>query len=121
MKLKTLGIWMASCMDQVEPWWAGIGPAVSIPKVRKKKGLTREEIDIFEINGASAAQCFVCVNALKLPHEKVNVNGGAVALGHPPGMTGTRLIPTAPQALRERAGKYAIASQCAGGGCGMAK
>ena len=120
LKLKPLGIWMASCMDQVEPWWVGVGPAVSIPKVLKKTGLALEEIDIFEINEASAAQCFFCVNALKLPHDKVNVNGGAVALGHPPGLTGARLILTALHALHERKERYAVASQCAGGGNGMA-
>lgn len=120
LKLKPLGIWIASCMDQVEPWWVGIGPAVSIPKVLKKTGLAIQEVDLFEVNEASAAQCLFCVNVLKLPHDKVNVNGGAVALGHPPGMTGARLILTALYALHERGDKYAIASQCAGGGCGMA-
>ncbi len=118
--LKPLGMWMASCMDQVEPYWVGIGPAISIPKVLKKTGLEKEDIDLFEINEASAAQCVFCVNALGLPHKKVNVNGGAVALGHPPGMTGARLMLTALYALKERGGKYAIASQCAGGGNGMA-
>jgi acetyl-CoA C-acetyltransferase len=118
--LKPLGTWIDSCMDQVEPWWVGVGPAISIPKVLKKTGLTLEEMDIIEINEASAAQTLFCVNALGLPHEKVNVNGGAVALGHPPGLTGARLILTALYALREREKKYAVVSQCAGGGCGMA-
>ena len=113
-------IWVASCVDQVEPWWVGVGPAISIPKVLDKTGLSKDDIDIFEINEASAAQCLFCVNALMLPHEIVNVNGGAVALGHPPGMTGARLILTALHALHERGEKYAVAAQCAGGGNGMA-
>ena len=82
-----------------------------------KDSLTPE---LYEINEASAAQTLFCVDALGLPHEKVNVNGGAVALGHPPGLTGARLILTALYALREREKKYAVVSQCAGGGCGMA-
>ena len=120
LKLKPMGIWVASCEDQVEPYWVGIGPAISIPKVLKKTDLTLEEIDVFEINEASAAQCIFCVNALKLPYEKVNVNGGAVALGHPPGMTGARLILTALYSLHEQGKQIAIAAQCAGGGTGMA-
>ena len=120
LRIKPLGTWLASCVDMVEPWWVGIGPTVSIPKVLKKTGLSLETIDLFEINEASAAQCLFCVNALKLSRDKVNVNGGAVALGHPPGLTGARLILTALYALRERGGTYAIASQCAGGGNGMA-
>jgi len=98
----------------------GVWPAISIPKVLEKTGLALEEMDIIEINEASAAQTLFCVNALGLPREKVNVNGGAVAVGHPPGLTGARLILTALYALREREKKYAVVSQCAGGGCGMA-
>ncbi|MBW1788031.1 MAG: thiolase family protein, partial [Deltaproteobacteria bacterium] len=120
LNLKPLGTWIDSCMDQVEPWWVGVGPAISIPKVLEKTGLALEEMDIIEINEASAAQTLFCVNALGLPREKVNVNGGAVAVGHPPGLTGARLILTALYALREREKKYAVVSQCAGGGCGMA-
>ena len=107
---------MASSMDRIEHWWVGIGPALSIPKVLKRTGLTLEEVDIFEINEASAAQRLVCVNALKLRHEKINGNGGAVTLGHSPGMTGARLILTALYALRERERKYAVVSQRAAGG-----
>lgn len=120
LKVEPLGTWLASCVDMVEPWWVGIGPTVSIPRVLKKTGLSLEDIDLFEINEASAAQCLFCVNALKLARDKVNVNGGAVALGHPPGLTGARLILTALYALRESGGLYAVASQCAGGGNGMA-
>jgi len=120
LKLKPMGTWIAAEWDRVEPWWLGIGPAVSIPRVLKKTGLTSDQIDVFEINEASAVQCLFCVNALGLPKEKVNMNGGAVAIGHPPGLTGARLILTALYSLKERGGKYAVVSQCAGGGCGMA-
>jgi len=120
LNLKPLGTWVASSMDHVEPWWVGVGPAVSIPKVLKKTGLTLKQMDVVEINEASAAQTLFCVNALGLDRERVNVNGGAVALGHPPGLTGARLILTALYALQEREEQYAVVSQCAGGGCGMA-
>ncbi|MFC1825726.1 thiolase family protein, partial [Thermodesulfobacteriota bacterium] len=118
--LKPLGTWLASCMDQVEPKWLGMGPIVSIRKVLDKTGLTLDDMGVVEINEANAAQCAFCVNGLGIPHEKVNVNGGAVAIGHPPGLTGARLILTALHALKERGEKYAVVSQCAGGGCGMA-
>jgi len=120
LNLKPLGIWEASSMDQVEPGWLGMGPVISIRKVLEKTGLTLDQMDIVEINEANAAQCLFCVNALELPHDKVNVNGGAVAIGHPPGLTGARLILTALYELQDRKGKYAVVSQCAGGGCGMA-
>ncbi len=120
LNLKPLGTWIASTTDCVEPWFVGVGPFVSIPKVMEKTGLSLEEIDIFEIHEAAAAQCLFCVNALGIPEEKVNVNGGPVALGHPPGLTGARQILTALYALHERNEKIAVASQCAGGGGGMA-
>jgi len=120
LNLEPLGTWIASAIDRVEPWLVGVGPAVSIPKVMKKTGLSLEEIDVFEIHEASAVQCLFNINALGIPEEKVNVNGGPVAIGHPPGLTGARQILTALYALRERGERMAVASQCAGGGSGMA-
>ncbi len=120
LNLEPLGIWKFSSMGNVEPQFMGIGPIPAIRNVLKKANLKRENIDIFEINEAQAQQVLFCIKGLNIDEKKVNVNGGAIALGHPPGMTGARLILTALHELKRREGKYAICSQCAGGGTGMA-
>ncbi|MHA1657856.1 MAG: thiolase family protein [Promethearchaeota archaeon] len=120
LNLEPLGIWRSSSMGNVEPQFMGIGPIPAIRNVLKKANLKRENIDIFEINEAQAQQVLFCIKGLNIDENKVNVNGGAIALGHPPGMTGARLILTALHELKRRDGKYAICSQCAGGGTGMA-
>ena len=78
----------------VPPEIMGIGPAVAIPVALKKAGLTMKDIDIFEINEAFASQALYCVDVLGVPKEKLNPKGGAIALGHPLGMTGARMIVT---------------------------
>ena len=98
----------------------GIGPAVAIPKALEKAGLTVEDIDIFEINEAFASQCFYSVDKLKIPMEKVNPKGGAIALGHPFGMTGARQIGTLVHELRRRGDRYGVVSMCIGSGQGAA-
>ena len=98
----------------------GIGPAPAIRGVLKKTGLSLDDIDLFEINEAFAAQYLAVERELGLDREKANVNGGAIALGHPLGMTGTRLILTLTHELRRRGGRYGIASACIGGGQGIA-
>ncbi|MFX1338682.1 MAG: thiolase family protein [Promethearchaeota archaeon] len=120
MNLNYLGIWKASAMGNVEPQYMGIGPIPAIRNLLKKTNFSLNNIDIFEINEAQAQQVLFCIKALGIDRNKVNVNGGAIALGHPPGMTGVRLILTALYELKRRKGKYAICSQCAGGGTGMA-
>ncbi|MBS1700287.1 MAG: acetyl-CoA C-acetyltransferase [Armatimonadetes bacterium] len=99
-----------------EPVKFTTAPAVAIQKVLDKAGLTVGDIDLFEINEAFAVVALGCGDKLGIPHEKLNVNGGAVALGHPIGMTGARLVMTAMFELRRRGGKYAIATPCIGGG-----
>jgi len=98
----------------------GIGPAPAIQAVLAKAGMTLEQIDLFEINEAFAAQYLAVEKTLGLDREKVNVNGGAIALGHPLGATGTRLILTLLMELRRRQQRYGIASACIGGGQGIA-
>jgi acetyl-CoA C-acetyltransferase len=120
LNLNYLGFWRASTMGNVEPHYMGIGPIPAIRNLLRKTNLQLSDIDIFEINEAQAQQVLFCIKALGIERNKVNVNGGAIALGHPPGMTGVRLILTALYELRRRNGKYAICSQCAGGGTGMA-
>jgi acetyl-CoA C-acetyltransferase len=98
----------------------GIGPVPAIRKVLEKTGLGLDRIDLIEINEAFAAQYLACEKELGLDREKCNVNGGAIALGHPLGATGTRLVITLVRELRRRNKKYGIASACIGGGQGIA-
>ena len=98
----------------------GIGPVPAIRQALERAGLSLKEIDLFEINEAFAAQYLAVEKELGLDRERVNVNGGAVALGHPLGATGTRLALTLLLELRRRGGKYGIASACIGGGQGIA-
>jgi acetyl-CoA acyltransferase 2 len=104
----------------VEPRIMGIGPAPAIKRLLGRAGLALREIDLFEINEAFAAQYLAVEKTLELDRERVNVNGGAIALGHPLGATGTRLILTVLHELRRRSGRYAVASACIGGGQGIA-
>jgi acetyl-CoA C-acetyltransferase len=91
-------------------------PAAAIQKLLQSAQLSIRDIDIFEVNEAFAVVALAAKNAVNIPWEKLNVNGGAVALGHPIGMTGARLILTALHELRNRNARYAIASPCIGGG-----
>ena len=120
LNLNYLGFWRASVMGNVEPQYMGIGPIPAIRNLLKKTNLKLNDINIFEINEAQAQQVLFCIKALGIDRNKVNVNGGAIALGHPPGMTGVRLILTVLYELKRRKERYAICSQCAGGGTGMA-
>jgi acetyl-CoA acyltransferase len=98
----------------------GIGPVPAIRKLMAKTGLKIDQIDLFEVNEAFASQALYCVRELGLPAERVNVNGGAIALGHPLGATGARQIATALHELERRKGRYAVISMCVGGGMGAA-
>ena len=98
----------------------GIGPISASQKALEKAGLTIDDIDLFEINEAFAAQCIACQKTLGIPEEKLNVNGSGISLGHPVGATGSRLVLTMMYELKKRGGKYGLASLCAGGGMGTA-
>jgi len=104
----------------VDPAEMGIGPAPAIKGLLEKTGLSQKDIDLFEINEAFAAQYLAVEKDLGLDREKANVNGGAIALGHPLGATGTRLVLTLGRELVARRQKYGIASACIGGGQGIA-
>ena len=104
----------------VDPTIMGIGPAPAIREALKRADLTIADIDLFEINEAFAAQYIAVEKELGLDREKTNVNGGAIALGHPVGASGTRVILTAAYELARRNGRYAVASLCIGGGQGIA-
>ena len=98
----------------------GIGPVFAIPKVLRMAGLTLEQIDLFELNEAFAAQALAVMKALGLPADRVNVNGGAIALGHPLGCTGAKLTAALLRELARRHAKYGIVTMCVGGGMGAA-
>jgi acetyl-CoA acyltransferase len=98
----------------------GIGPIKAVPKVMKQTGLTITDMDVIELNEAFAAQAILCINELKLPKDKVNPRGGAMALGHPLGATGTILVCKALSYLSDTKGKYALITMCIGGGQGAA-
>jgi len=98
----------------------GIGPVYAIPIALEQAGLKLEDIDVFEINEAFASQCKYIVDTLKIPLEKVNPLGGAIALGHPFGMTGARMIGTLLQHLRRTKKRYGIISMCMMTGMGAA-
>lgn len=104
----------------VDPTMMGIGPTAAIPEALKRAGLTIEDIDLFEINEAFAAQIVQNVRVLGLDEERVNVNGGGIALGHPTGQSGTRIVVSLVHELERRGGRYGVASLCVGGGQGIA-
>jgi acetyl-CoA C-acetyltransferase/acetyl-CoA acyltransferase 2 len=104
----------------VEPRLMGIGPAKAIPLALERAELTLDQIDLFEINEAFAPQYIAVERELGLDRDRVNVNGGAIAIGHPLGASGTRLGLTLLYELRRRGGRYGVASACIGGGQGIA-
>ncbi|WP_226084975.1 thiolase family protein [Mesobacillus sp. S13] len=104
----------------VDPNLMGIGPVPAVRKVLEKSGLTLDDMDIIEINEAFAAQVIACDRELKMDMEKVNVNGGAIAHGHPLGATGAILVTKAVYELERRGGRYALITACIGGGQGIA-
>jgi acetyl-CoA acetyltransferase family protein len=115
-----LGRVLAHAVVGVEPRLMGIGPVPAIRRVLEIAGLSDADIDLYEINEAFAPQYLAVEKALRLDRGKVNVNGGAIALGHPLGATGTRLVLTLLLELGRRGGRHGIASACIGGGQGIA-
>jgi len=121
LKLPILGVFRSFAAVGVEPSVMGIGPAVAIPEAVRMAGLTVGDIDLFELNEAFASQATYCVSKLGLDMEKVNVNGGAIALGHPLGATGTRCTATLLHEMAKRKGcRYGVVSMCIGSGMGAA-
>jgi len=118
--LTPLAVLVDSAVAGVDPEQMGLGPVAAIGKLLARNGLTLADIDLVEINEAFAAQYVACEKLLGLDRNKVNVNGGAIALGHPIGMSGARLILTLAHELRIRGLKRGIASLCIGGGMGVA-
>src|SRR3954464_4126815 len=118
--LKPLGRLVAYATAGYKPEEMGLGPVYAIPKVLKLAGLKLEQIDVFELNEAFAAQSLAVIKELGLDINKVNPNGGAVALGHPLGCTGAKLTATIIRELKRRNGRYGVVTMCVGGGMGAA-
>src|SRR5579862_7870509 len=117
---KVRAYFRAFAVAGVPPAIMGIGPVPAVRKLLAKAGLKIDEIDLYEVNEAFASQALYCLRELGLPLDRVNVNGGAIALGHPLGCTGARQIATALHELERRKGRYAVISMCIGGGMGAA-
>jgi 3-oxoadipyl-CoA thiolase len=115
-----LGSFVASAVAGVDPRVMGIGPVPAVQKLLARTGIRAGELDLVELNEAFASQSVVVIRELGLDPEKVNVNGGAIALGHPLGMSGARLVVTLLHELRRRGGRYGVATLCVGVGQGQA-
>jgi len=118
--VKALGRLRGFAVAGVDPDIMGIGPVPAIQKLLAQTGLTIKDIDRFEINEAFAAQALYCARELGVPADRLNVNGGAIALGHPLGCTGAKLTATLLHELKRSGGRYGIVSMCIGGGMGAA-
>ncbi|WP_129629502.1 thiolase family protein [Candidatus Oscillochloris fontis] len=118
--LKPRARFISFAVGGVEPEVMGIGPVVAIPKALKQAGLTLADIDLIELNEAFAAQALAVMRELGIDQEKVNVHGGAIALGHPLGCTGAKLTVQILDELEQRGGRYGLVTMCIGGGMGAA-
>ena len=118
--LAPLGRFVGYAVGGVSPDVMGIGPVVAIPKVLELTGLTLDDIDLIELNEAFASQTLAVIRELDLDIDKVNVNGGAIALGHPMGATGTKLTIQLLAELARRKARYGMVTMCVGGGQGAA-
>jgi len=118
--LKPLARFVAYATAGVAPELFGIGPVPAIRKVLKRAGLTLDQIDLVELNEAFAAQVLACLKELPIDSERLNVNGGAIALGHPLGCTGAKLTATLVHEMQRRGSRYGLVTMCVGGGMGAA-
>lgn len=118
--VKPLMIFRGFAVAGCEPDEMGIGPVFAIPKLLKRHGLKVDDIDLWELNEAFAVQVVYCRDRLGIDPAKLNVNGGSVAIGHPFGMTGSRLVGTIANEMQRRKARYGVVTMCIGGGQGMA-
>jgi len=118
--LAPLGVFRQFVTVGVDPAIMGIGPIPAVRKLLARTGLSVKDIDLFEVNEAFASQAVYVQRTLELPEDRLNVNGGAIALGHPLGCTGAKLTATALHELARRGGRYAVVTMCIGGGMGAA-
>ncbi|HLC27345.1 MAG TPA: acetyl-CoA C-acyltransferase, partial [bacterium] len=118
--LKPMASFRAYALAGVPPELMGIGPVEAVPRALKMAGISLKDVDLFELNEAFAAQALCVIRQLGLDPEKVNVNGGAIALGHPLGCTGAKLTATLLQEMKRRQARFGVVTMCIGGGMGAA-
>jgi acetyl-CoA C-acetyltransferase len=118
--LQPLGIYRGMAVAGCEPDEMGIGPVFAVPKLLQRNGLRMEDIDLWELNEAFACQVIYCRDRLGIPNERLNVNGGAISIGHPYGMSGTRMVGHALIEGKRRGARYVVITMCVGGGMGAA-
>jgi acetyl-CoA C-acetyltransferase len=118
--LQPLGVFRGFAVAGCEPDEMGIGPVFAVPKLLKKAGLKVDDIGLWELNEAFAVQVLYCADKLGIPMDRLNVNGGAIAVGHPYGVSGARLVGHALIEGKRRGVKYVVVTMCIGGGQGAA-
>lgn len=118
--LEPLGVYRGMAVAGCEPDEMGIGPIFAVPKLLERNGLTMDDIDLWELNEAFACQVIYCRDQLGIPDDKLNVNGGAISIGHPYGMSGSRMVGHALIEGRRRGSRYVVITMCVGGGMGAA-
>ncbi|MDX1405569.1 MAG: acetyl-CoA C-acyltransferase [Woeseiaceae bacterium] len=118
--LEPLGIYRGIAVAGTEPDEMGIGPVFAVPKLLERNGLSMNDIDLWELNEAFAVQVIYCRDKLGIPNERLNVNGGAISIGHPYGMSGARLVGHALIEGKRRNAKFVVCTMCVGGGMGAA-
>ena len=118
--LRPLGIFRGFAAAGCEPDEMGIGPVFAVPKLLARHGLSVQDIDLWELNEAFASQALYCRDRLGIPEDRLNVNGGAISIGHPYGMSGARMVGHALLEGRRRGAKYAVVTMCVAGGMGCA-